>query len=42
MHRRKIDSFDIQDLIESLSLNNARINSLGEYLIGKEIKRPQP
>lgn len=40
-HRRKIDSFDIQELIESVSLNNARINSLGEYLIGKEIKRPQ-
>lgn len=45
LHRRrmpclkKIDSMDIQDLIDSIALNSGRINSLGEYSLGKEVKR---
>ena len=35
----KIDRSSIQELIDGIALNSGRINSLGEYLIGKEVMR---
>lgn len=35
----RIDRSSIQELIDGIALNSGRINSLGEYLIGKEVMR---
>ena len=35
----RIERSSIQELIDGIALNSGRINSLGEYLIGKEVKR---
>lgn len=35
----RIDRSSIQELIDGIALNSGRINSLGEYLLGKEVMR---